>query len=297
MIHRTLYYLARFAEIPLIVLAIMVALIWLNPLLGTIVGYVIGRTFYFPLKLGFTISIIGSGWNKAFAEMLRFDPVKVSYGGHSFAGVLIYFPLGILLQIIGSFTDIDPLMWFGFILASLAGTNLLFATMPAAILFLGRSSRQSNTFLWELRKHIFPLRVTSLLNAQSSGDQFKGPILRRLNDYDNVRVGDADDWKKVVMRFARVTPILILDAREDSEAVAAEIELLRQSTFYRKTLVIVSNNGRTAAIDGAIEIHKRAEYQTWRCCNSSNLLAILAQIGRDPKTFASLFAHPGNCHF
>lgn len=286
MVHRILHLLAQFTEIPLIMLAMIAASHWLGFWLGIPVGFVVGRALYYPIKLGIAISIIGSEWGKSWAEMIRLDVTKVSFGRNAMSGLIIYFPLGIIMEVIGSAIDSELMMWLGFSLAVFTGFNHLFATIPAVILFLGRSSPETNTFLWNLRLRVFPLRAVSLLDADSSSEKLSA-VQRRVRDYDNVRVGDSDDWLEVVTRLATITPILILDGRQDSDAVAAEIELLQQPVFAVKTLVIVDGDGRAAAIDAAIHRGVLVRPPPWQRLNSSAVLTELPRICRDAKSLAS----------
>ncbi len=284
MVYRVLHFLARFAETPLIVLAIITASLWLDSWLGIPVGFVSGRALYYPIKLGIAVSAIGPGWGKCWGEMIRLDVSKISIGRNAMGIAIIYFSLGMIIEVIGAAIDSKPTMWLGFSLAVWVGTNHMFATMPAVMLFLGRSSPETNDFLMELRLRVFPFRMTSLLDAHSSREQLS--FRQKLGDFDNVRVGRADGWFEVVTRLATITPILILDCRQDSDSVAAEIELLSQPVFAIKTLVITDSDGRTAAIDAAIDRGVLVP-PTWRLLNFSTALTELPQFCRDPEFFSS----------
>jgi hypothetical protein len=188
--------------------------------------------------------------------------------------------------VIGTIIDSELIMWLGFIVAVGVGTVHMFATMPAVVLFLGRSSPETNEFLFALRLRVFPLRMTSLLEARSSSGKLS--LRQRMSDYDNVRVGNADDWFEVITRLATITPILLLDCREDSIAVRAEIELLKQPVFVTKTLVIVGDDGRAAAIDAAIARGVLVGPPPWQLLSSSAASTELLRICRDPELVASL---------
>ena len=242
MVHRVLYHLAHLVEIPFIAASMLAAWLWLGSWLAVPVGFVVGRVLYYPVKLGIAASTIGPEWGKCWGEMILLDVKKVSFGGNTMGAVIFLFPLGMITLVAGTIIHSEFIMWMGFIVSVGIGNLYMFATIPAVVLFLGRSSHETNDFLNRLRLRLFPLRMTSLLDARGSVERlsFRG----RLGDYDNVRVNKTDDWLEVVTRLATITPVLILDCRQDSDAVVDEIELLKQPAFATKTLAIVGDDGR-----------------------------------------------------
>ena len=293
MFHRILYKLA-FYETPIIVASIIVAALilgwWLEVSFGYLwsipVGFLYGRLIYWCIKLGVASFTIGPKWNKCWGAMIELEAKKSSIGGNAMASILFYFPIALIIMIMGGVFHLDFLLWIGMIIWLYVGCHHAFATMPAAILFLGRSSAENNELLWALRLRVFPLRLTSLLDAKSESEYLN--LQQRLNDYDNVRMEDDKEWLDVVERLAMVTPIIILDCRDDSDAVRSEIAILNDPMFARKTLAIVGDDGRAAAIDAAFARGVLVSPPPWRLLSLSAATTELLRICRDPKSVASL---------
>jgi len=270
------------------VVSLFVAFRLFDSLLAIPLGIVAGESLYCPIKMAAAASTIGSDWGKCWGEMMKLDATKVSAGGGegAFAAFILY-PLGMISLIIATkIIHSEFMMWLAFIVAVTSGSGFVFGSIPAAVLFLGRSS-ESDEFLAALRRSLQPLRVTSLLKPDSLKSRFI--IWQRAFDFDNVRVKKDRDWFEVVERLATITPILVIDGRRESFDLVTELKLLNQPEIAVKTFVIVDSDGNAAAIDaaiarGALSIHN----QIWKRLSPSETLIELPRLCSNPNSLASL---------
>lgn len=285
MTHHVLFIVARYAHLPFAVLTIIVLNRWLDlhPALALLVGWEVSRAFYWPLRMAISASTIGSEWGKSWGEMMRLDPKRISFGGSHIVIAAISWPLGMVILVIGTSFDSHTTVWIGFYITIFGGNTFFIGTIPAAILFLGRSSPDTNDLLWNLRKQVYPLRVASLLDGAAMG---KGWYIRRLNDESNVRIANSEEWLEVVTRLSKSTMILVLDSRHISDAVMQEIELLRHPEFSTKTFVIVGDDGQAEAIDAAIEQGLLMGPLPWSRLTYPKVLTELPRMVRDPRSLA-----------
>jgi len=109
--------------------------------------------------------------------------------------------------------------------------------MPATILILGLSNKETIEFQSKIRVKIFPFRVVSLLetnnhlqNIKIAGDCF--------------RITSSDNWRDAVFVFVRAVPIVIvythndIDHPADDTFVREEVMYILENNYKYKTIFV-----------------------------------------------------------
>lgn len=157
-------------------------------------------------------------------------------------GAFFFLGGGVGPSIMGCALDATELL-FGAFLASFAvafaSTNLL----PPGVLFLATSGNVSDSARRMVqriaRRHRF--RVVYLLRGQMSG-MFQLPANLHPADYafenDNLRTRNDELWKRVLHRLIALTPVIVLDSRVATDAIAHESRRIVGSSARYKTIFL-----------------------------------------------------------
>ena len=266
---------------------------WFESFMASILGIFVGRILYVPIRLICTRLMLGFGWSTSLEEMKWLQQNKRTINNDerlaftsTANGRYFGYCLGLVAVVIGFIWKVSWLIWFGFIISAIIFPLSVYLNLPAFVLYLGTSSKDSLHLMRKVKNEIYPHRIVSLLDIEtlrkSKGFRFEST----LQITDCVRVERTVDWFEAVTRLAKVTPIIILDVRSSSDAVSREIELLQEDTNALKTFIILDvesiDAGGNLLPPGSIGI------SPWVGCKQEKLLSILAEICRNPGKIKNL---------
>ncbi len=133
---------------------------------------------------------------------------------------------------------IQPLTFPGFFppLLSPGLSFILFnrVLLPPSLLFLGSSDPQAFTLFSMINENIKPLKTVHLLDHLKAGYAV-GEALRQ----DGNRVGD--DWQRAVTALMTVTPLIVIDARNVTRNLFAEISYAIGAGLQDRVFLVASS--------------------------------------------------------
>lgn len=129
--------------------------------------------------------------------------------------------------------------------AGLIFTVILLWLQPPCALVLGASSPPTGRALRAVSSVLFPFRVVALLDHRRTGY-----IVGTLPVFtDNLRTESDHHWRTTVDNLADRVPLIVLDARTDTEIVVSEIkQLLDKPERLSRTVFVVGPNGDAPAL-------------------------------------------------
>lgn len=252
-----LWTLGRYAELPLVITGVLVGCFWFGVWIGLPFGFLAGRLLYLIIKYGFNRLMLGSAWPELRAEISQLESEKLilSPNGRAFFKSTpegrtraIYFCIGIFIA--GLFLELEILLWTSMFFLGILIQVYLASTTPPSVLFLSTSSSRGLSLLKGVKSRIFPFRSISLLDVGALGEIDGLRIPAKLELFDCVRVGKETDWRDVITRLEKVIPIIVLDARENSEAVAWEVDFLHRESLTAKAFLVVGDDDEASALAG-----------------------------------------------
>lgn len=160
--------------------------------------------------------------------------------------ILLYTGLGALLVAVLSGE------WLGLVVA--AGPFVLVwwmrvrtTTVPAALL-LGTSTSTSIRRQREVKRHLSPLRVVSLLDTDVPWD----PGFASEMALDCFRTTNEDDWWPVVTGLMDIAPVIAIDAAAETAGVLREAEHILNTEVGRRCLFLTPPDGSAPILDGLL---------------------------------------------
>lgn len=120
--------------------------------------------------------------------------------------------------------------------------NSYLLPIPPAVLFLSSSGPYQNKTRLLLTGGLWPVRVSTLMNTQST------PMIRLLFANDDFRTPDAL-WRETVRELCSIAKIVIVDIRVPTNALKWEVAELKSGNHLAKTLVLTSNKNEDALSD------------------------------------------------
>lgn len=119
-------------------------------------------------------------------------------------------------------------------------------SLPPAVLLLGASKELDASLVTELAGRIAPLRVVHLLEPWR---HLASPVVATAYVEDArfhcLRTLRERSWRGVVRGFVAVAPLVVVDAREVSDAAAEEVRWIEASGALAKTVFLVLPTGES----------------------------------------------------
>jgi hypothetical protein len=185
------------------------------------------------------------GNSKLFLEALK--EIKKSLRGtkNELRSTLGLTVLAIVLLFFSSFNNpvlqnLPVIIPFGLII--IAFTNITILLIPPVILYLTSSTQRSVDMMQMFRVRL-RIRVISLLSSNQM--EFLSQLTLFYSG-SNFRTRNIINWRKKVNDYMKITPFIVIDLREKSQAVKEEVDLVLQSEkTYQKTLFLTDSWGGT----------------------------------------------------
>jgi len=130
-------------------------------------------------------------------------------------------------------------------LAALSLLAINIACLPPAVLLLGVSRRECWMLADPLKRAISPLKCIHLLDSSLEPNRFLRAEVRRTE----FRLWRQVDWQYVVRRLSGIVPLIIVDARVESDQLSEEINQIIKSGFHERTLFLCDEQGESRALD------------------------------------------------
>jgi hypothetical protein len=132
--------------------------------------------------------------------------------------------------------------------------------IPPVVLFLSSSKADTLDVQYEIGQAVSPLIVTSLIDPISSTAKNIGSA-----EFHSFRSSPNVDWVTVVVSLARIVPVVVVDVRNLTKNIEAELMLMLSQGLAHKTILLVKDgiDKQTAArafIDAALP-SPRMEYK------------------------------------
>lgn len=109
------------------------------------------------------------------------------------------------------------------------------ALQPPTMLVLANSNEKALWLQERLSGELVPHRVVSLLRLTTNDEWSK-----RNTGADIVRTRGDEDWMFVVTRLMQITPLVLFDARVETDFLRDEVSIVRMLGLEHKTLFIVA---------------------------------------------------------
>lgn len=126
-------------------------------------------------------------------------------------------------------TAISALLWIGLF------SQVITLLTPPVILLLANSRDQSLVLQSIVSEYTSATTAISLLDLK----EISGYKLARAGGQDVLRASTGEDWKDIIVCFAQIVRIIILDYRVITENVALELSIIEAPQFAAKTLVVL----------------------------------------------------------
>lgn len=116
--------------------------------------------------------------------------------------------------------------------------------LPPAVLFLSHSTGDRLALQLQIMDVVKPLRVVSLLDPKESSSRV---ITKALGFLSMIRIANGSMWEEVLKELMARVPIIVIDIRGVTAAVATELRLIADRRFVSKTLVVTELGDATTA--------------------------------------------------
>jgi len=223
-------------------------------IVSTLCGWALGWQSFEIVFLYFSMSTLLSGGNCWYSTSLVYRKVPIKDGIATFrlSAFKTLLRSHLLLDGVGMSCFLAlvftwPQYFRGsFIALYVVGTALcplVLMTVPPTVVLLAASSEGGSKAFTGVSLSLHPLRVVALL-----GKRRADWIGKFVTQFDNLRTMDDDEWRSWVKWLTELSPIVIVDTRVASPAVAEEVELMLRPRNVEKALFIVGNDGEAPAI-------------------------------------------------
>ena len=120
--------------------------------------------------------------------------------------------------------------------------NISRRIMPPAVLVLCTSTTMGVNIARNVKRRLSVeffggVRISLLLDARVSG--FLALEYFYNVGIDNLHQKWGDDWTIAVLRLMRIVPVIVIDLRDDTEAMQIELGLIREHNLQEKTCFLV----------------------------------------------------------
>jgi hypothetical protein len=116
--------------------------------------------------------------------------------------------------------------------------------LPPTALLLTLSSSDTVNLHASLSYYFNAFRIVQLLKKEANVPDFKLLVKR-----DCFRTDSDDVWEEMVESFIRICPLVILDARQTTQALQSELNKIVQAEIYYKLVVLVDQEGNRPLVD------------------------------------------------
>lgn len=202
-----------------------------------VVAYV-GRQLWiwilFLFKFNFNLPSIGtitSIWSADAAKTNK--PFKIRRE-HVLAYVVNFLTLSFFFIVFWLVSRTSVFLYFSFFIALLAIKRLLRISRPPAIAFFADSSQRTSILLFFVKKIFLPLEVGSLLIDILADRPFPDYTSLRQDENPDLKC----DWKDSVRTLMSVCPLIVIDTRNPTPAVSAEIDIAMSLPSTHKIFMI-----------------------------------------------------------
>jgi len=189
-----------------------------------------------------TITAFGFPRRSLLRRIWALGNVKVYRRGEPYILIAFLLTAGALI-LHGAWLGHTDTTYLGIQMLGAFGGTLVFMSVPPVVVLLGGSSPRRFLFQAQIAEALRPLRVVSSMDPMYG---WPGAT-----DWGNIfRTRDSTNWQSSAFELIDITPIVVLDTRQDSLAVRTEaLHLLASSKRRRKTLFVVGEQGERPVLD------------------------------------------------
>jgi hypothetical protein len=250
--------LAYYSEIGSMFAAFLIAIWYVTWWQALIFAFTASRVFFFLVMLLFTAMRCGIAYLGNWVTMLQINALGKNRGGQFIVTtfVIIYVILFPLVKLF------DFPLYFAVPIWLVVLGTLGMVLIPPAVLFLGASNIESYGFERKLKNAVFPLRVVSLLNPNSS---------KLVDPIHNVRLVDNQDWQSAVGKLSAFATVIV-DIRNRSEFVDQEIQILLNGSSHRLIFLLVDEDFSSPILDENSKLRKTVNRLSWTILPSNLMI-------------------------